>query len=295
MDADSPISGVIRNGDTINVSKSDVPTLVVAQSAKNPSTSNSEPATAPLSVVEPKGLETEEKKPIIEEEVELKPKRPTAEDLEGFESQADFGRIVRRVMPDDNSCLFHTIAYILEGEKVAKPETIARLREVVAKAVLADPIAFDAATLGKSTAEYARWIRQANSWGGAIELSIYAKIYATEIFALDVINGIGSCFGEDEGFGRRVYCIFDGIHYDAIALSPVPEEMDLDITECKPWDQPIEQMALDFLQQEKRAGKFTDTQNFQILCQQCQTILKGEKGAAMHAMQTGHSQFVEKR
>lgn len=222
--------------------------------------------------------------------------RAMAEALEGhFESQSDYGQIVRRVMPDDNSCLFHTIAYVLEGERVAKAETLARLRNVIAKAIRSDETTYDSATLGKSNAEYARWIVQPNSWGGAIELSILAKIYSAEIYALDVINGFGNCFGEDAGYQRRVYVIFDGIHYDAIALSPIVEEKELDLTEFKPWDQPIEKMALDFLLKEKSAGKFTDTQNFQILCQQCQTILIGEKGAAMHAMTTGHSQFVEKR
>lgn len=187
--------------------------------------------------------------------------------LEGFESQSTYGAMVRRVMPDDNSCLFHTIGYVLEGQKQISTDLVKRLRQQISQAVLAGT--FDEATLGKSKAEYARWILQPNSWGGALELSIFAQSYATEIYALDVINGIGSCFGEDAGFSKRVFVIFDGIHYDAIALTPVEEIQDLDVTEFKPWDSPVEQLALDFVKKENKAGHFTDTQNFQILCQQC--------------------------
>jgi ubiquitin thioesterase OTU1 len=295
LDLNSTISGVIKNGDTINVSKSDIPMVTVEPSGQNhvdPMPIVSAPVLDSTSVSSQEEVITDPKVPNVEDD---KPKRPTAEDLEGFETQSDYGQIVRRVMPDDNSCLFHTIAYVLENEKMAKPATLTRLRNVIAKAVRDDEETFDFATLGKSNADYARWILQPNSWGGAIELSILSRIYATEIFALDVINGIGNCFGENDAHGRRVYVIFDGIHYDAIVLSPIQDELDLDLTEFKPWDQPIEQMAREFLLKEKKAGKFTDTQKFQILCQQCQTVLIGEKGAAMHAMTTGHSQFVEKR
>lgn len=292
LDPSASISGVIRNGDTINISKSDSPTLVVPQTSSQSSTASSDSQSG---LNETSTMLKDERGTVEKNKVE-EVSRAMVEALEGnFESQSDYGQIVRRVMPDDNSCLFHTIAYVLEGEKVAKAETLTRLRNVIAKAIRSDEVTYDSATLGKSNADYARWIVQPNSWGGAIELSILAKVYATEIYALDVINGFGNCFGEDGGYQRRVYVIFDGIHYDAIALSPIVDEKDLDLTEFKPWDQPIEKMALDFLLKEKSAGKFTDTQKFQILCQQCQTILIGEKGAAMHAMTTGHSQFVEKR
>ena len=297
FDGPSSITGIIKNGDTINVTKSDAPLQMTLENAVTSSTT-SQLTASPLAA--PSNSETKPMEDIPQEILDViandKPKRPTAEDLDGFESQSDYGAIVRRVMPDDNSCLFHTIAYVLEGEKVASQATLTRLRRLVSKTIQEDNgFQYDAATLAKSPSEYARWILQPNSWGGAIELSIFAQAYSTEIFALDVINGIGNCFGENDGYGKRVYVIFDGIHYDAIAISPIEEEKELDLVEFKPWDQPVEKMALDYLRKEKRAGNYTDTQKFQILCQQCQTILVGEKGAAMHAMTTGHSQFVEKR
>jgi len=279
------------------VTKSDTPIPMTIENATTHAPSSSSATAAQDTTVSmgiPSSDTKEEMSTLVEEE--KKPKRPTEEDLLGFESQADYGKIVRRVMPDDNSCLFHTIAYVLEGEKVASQATLTRLRKVISKVITEDGgLNYDQATLGKSPSEYARWILQPNSWGGAIELSIFAQTYATEIFALDVINGIGNCFGENDGYGKRVYVIFDGIHYDAIAISPIEEERELDLTEVKPWDQAVEQMALDYLQKEKKAGNYTDTQSFQILCLQCQSVLVGEKGAAKHAMTTGHSQFVEKR
>jgi ubiquitin thioesterase OTU1 len=270
LDPNGLASSIIKNGDTIHISKTDTPQAwtsktEMASPIPNSSVSASPTSVAPVPITETQSQELRNENPAQEER-----RGPSAEELAGFESQAEFGQIVRRVMPDDNSCLFHTMAYVLENHKVAPQSVLQRLRQVVSSAILADPISFDSATLGKSNADYARWITQPNSWGGAIELSIFSKVYSTEIYALDVTNGLGSCFGEEDGFSKRVYVIFDGIHYDAIALSPVIDVMDLDLTEFKPWDQPIEQMALEFLKKEKKEGRFTDTQSFQILCLQCQ-------------------------
>ena len=52
------------------------------------------------------------------------------------------------------------------------------MREVervqVARRILADPVTFNDAILGKPMEEYAAWIQKDESWGGAIELTILA-------------------------------------------------------------------------------------------------------------------------
>lgn len=265
----------IKTGDMINVSQSDTaineaPKEAVSQVAPAAVSEPAKPAPTADKAQADKKEETNTSEEKIHEDE--KPKRPTAEDLAVFESQADYGGAVRRVMPDDNSCLFHTVAYLLEGEFPAKSETLAKLRRRISDAIKADDgIRFDESILGRSPTDYARWITQPNSWGGAVELSIFSELYSTEIYALDVTSAHGNCFGEMGGYDKRVYAIFDGIHYDAMIFSPIPDELDLDLRQVIPWDNAIEKMAIDFTNAEKKAGKFTNTQSFQILCQQCNT------------------------
>ena len=48
-------------------------------------------------------------------------------------------------------------------------------RRVIADAVAADPFTYNDGFLGKSNAEYRKWILDPKKWGGAIELSIFAR------------------------------------------------------------------------------------------------------------------------
>lgn len=56
-------------------------------------------------------------------------------------------------------------------------------------------------------------------WGGAIELSILARHFAISIAALDVRSRRCDLYGEDQGYAERVFVIYDGIHYDALAVA----------------------------------------------------------------------------
>jgi ubiquitin thioesterase OTU1 len=81
--------------------------------------------------------------------------------------------------------------------------------------------------------EYIRTILSPNSWGGAIELTILAAHYGTEIASIDVETGridrftgsSSSSFndGAPAESESRVLLIYSGIHYDAAVLAPTPE------------------------------------------------------------------------
>ena len=92
------------------------------------------------------------------------------------------------------------------------------MREIIANAVAADPIAFSDAVLDRPNAEYCEWIRKKNSWGGAIEISILAKFYGIEIAVVDSLNAIVNKFGEDMGYSQRAFLVFDGLHYDPLYM-----------------------------------------------------------------------------
>lgn len=125
--------------------------------------------------------------------------------------------------------------------------TAQKLRKVIADAVRGNEAEFCEAVLGKPPAAYCDWIQRPESWGGAIELAIFAKHYRTEIAAFDLTTARHQVFGVDGGYSQRVLLVpcravlvswprltlrsqmYDGIHYDPLALSfgrDLPEDLD---------------------------------------------------------------------
>jgi len=203
------------------------------------------------------------------------------------------GYMVRRKIADDNSCLFNAVGYVLEGKTRSKAP---QLRSLIASLVVADPDEYSDAVLGQPNPEYAQWIMEPKSWGGAIELSILAQHYQAEIAAFDVSTKKLYCYGEGQGYSQRVYLIYDGIHYDSIALNPLEDgSEDFDVTVFSPYDQYAQTKAAALVDHLNQTHQFTDTARFQLLCKQCNKVLTGEKEAALHATSTGHSDFVESK
>lgn len=131
------------------------------------------------------------------------------------------GILMKHVVPADNSCLFSSIYFVLNG-KVDDSGSIAPfLRQMIAETVSKDPEKFCEAILGKPNSEYCKWIQNDKSWGGAIEISILSDYYGIEIAVVDTINAIINRFGEDQDFPHRVFLLFDGIHYDPLYLEPL--------------------------------------------------------------------------
>ncbi|XP_050219997.1 OVARIAN TUMOR DOMAIN-containing deubiquitinating enzyme 2 [Mercurialis annua] len=206
------------------------------------------------------------------------------------------GIIFRRVIPSDNSCLFNAVGYVMDNNKNKAPE----LRQVIAATVASDPVKYNEAFLGKPNAEYCAWILDSEKWGGAIELSILADHYGREIAAYDIQTTRCDLYGQNRRFSERVMLIYDGLHYDALAMSPAeeaPEEFDQTIFAVRN-DRtigPAEGLALNLVKEQQRKRSYTDIANFTLRCGVCQIGVVGEKGAAEHAQATGHINFQEFR
>ncbi|RVW99528.1 Ubiquitin thioesterase OTU1 [Vitis vinifera] len=161
---------------------------------------------------------------------------------------------------------------------------------------------------------------------GAIELSILADYYGREIAAYDIQTGRCDVYGQEAGYDERVMLIYDGLHYDALAvaskftigkgcyggpdysgtqagfssMSPfdgAPEEFDQTVFTVQT-DRaigPIEELALNLVKEQQRKRRFTDTTNFTLRCGVCQIGVIGQKEAMEHARATGHVNFQEYR
>lgn len=204
------------------------------------------------------------------------------------------GIIVRRVIPSDNSCLFNAVGYVMENDKQKAPE----LRQVIAATVASDPTKYSEAFLGKPNEEYCDWILNPEKWGGAIELSILADYYGREIAAYDIQTTRCDLYGQGKNYDERVMLIYDGLHYDALTMSPVdgaPEDFDQKIFAVRNDGSigPVEGLALNFVKEQQRKRSYTDTSNFTLRCGVCQIGVIGQKEAVEHAQATGHVNFQE--
>lgn len=199
--------------------------------------------------------------------------------------------LARRVVPADNSCLFTSVFYVVEGG-VYDPACAPEMRGLIAQIVSSDPAAYSEAVLGKSNEEYCAWIRRDDTWGGAIELSILSKFYQCEICVVDTQTVRVDRFGEDAGYQKRVLLIYDGIHYDPLQReargSGAPAH-----TVFSTSDNVILAQALELADEARRKRQFTDVNRFALRCMVCQTGLVGQKEAREHAKMTGHTNFGE--
>lgn len=126
------------------------------------------------------------------------------------------GYFVRRKMPADNSCLFHSIGYVLKNRSRTEGPA---LRALCAQIVLENPRTYDPAFLGMPTQQYYAWISNPQTWGGGIELRILSDYFQTEIVSFDTCTTREDRFGEDCGYTTRALVIYTGEHYDALALA----------------------------------------------------------------------------
>jgi ubiquitin thioesterase OTU1 len=204
-------------------------------------------------------------------------------------SKSSDGVLVVREMKDDNSCLFRSIAYLVEGDA----EKFRDLRRKIAEFILQNQIEYSQVVLGKPVLEYVDWIQNSNSWGGAIELAIFSQIYKLEIDSIDINSGRVDRFGQDK-YETRILLLYSGIHYDVIVLTPQKGiSKEFDVKSFPVSNDQVLEGALDLAKVLKKEHKYTDLANFALKCGICFMGLKGQKEAQKHAMETGHAEFTE--
>ncbi|XP_026812344.1 ubiquitin thioesterase OTU1 [Rhopalosiphum maidis] len=198
--------------------------------------------------------------------------------------------ILRKVVPADNSCLFTSLGFVLGGKLDLSSGNY--MREIIANAVKDNQIEFSEAVLGKPNEDYCEWIRNPNSWGGAIEVSILSNFYGLEIAVIDTQSGSISKFGEDKDYPHRVFLIYDGIHYDPLYLeSPAnPEEIQ---TLFPTNDDRMLDAAQMLANEAKSSRQYTDVNRFTLKCLECGCIMIGQTQAQEHAKLTAHNNFNE--
>ncbi|KAL9657497.1 hypothetical protein ABK040_016763 [Willaertia magna] len=163
----------------------------------------------------------------------------------------NIGYFVRRKVPSDNSCLFHSLSYVLENKNLNKSS---QLREFCANYVAENPKKFTTSFLGMKNIEYANWILHKDTWGGAIEVSILSEYYKTKIIAFDTTTCREDVYGSDHSeYVSMALIIYTGDHYDALCLNPISDgPSDKDITLFNVKDTNILGKARAYVQEEHK-------------------------------------------
>jgi len=187
--------------------------------------------------------------------------------------ETDGGFLIHRIVPDDNSCLFSSIAVVLEQD-IRKAQQI---RRIVADEIRSDMITWTEAILGLPRNDYISAILKPTSWGGAIELAILANHYHTEIASIDVETGRVDRFTPEaaNNSGNRCILIYSGIHYDAVTLAPIKEappefhQTIMAITSSDPNTDPILVAAKQLADKLRQKKAYTNTTTFTLKCEDC--------------------------
>lgn len=203
-------------------------------------------------------------------------------------------KVVLRIMPDDNSCLFRAFGSAFFGIM----DNMTELRSIIASYIQEHQEEYSEVVLEKPPNDYCRWIQTEDAWGGAIELTVLSRQFDIEICSVDVQTLRVDRF--NEGMPKRCILVYSGIHYDTIALSQSdpysvggyaqPEE---DLRIFDPSDEAILAAAVELCAELQKRHYFTDTAGFQVRCNICRKTFIGEQGATEHASMTGHYDFGE--
>ncbi|KAG0699640.1 hypothetical protein DFH29DRAFT_935692 [Suillus ampliporus] len=240
-------------------------------------------------------------KPVTSQPPQASLSQPNSSRLAPSGSGPDYvdtpnGVLVHRIVPDDNSCLFSSIALVFEQDA----RKAHQIRQVVADGIRADMETYNEAILGLSRDTYIATILKSSTWGGAIELGILAKHYGTEIASIDVETGRIDRFEApvETSTGNRCILVYSGIHYDAASLAPMadaPPEWHQTVFPIISADEedPILSAAKKLATILRGKKAYTNTSTFDLKCEDCGKGLKGEKDARMHAQETGHVRFGE--
>ncbi|KAL8675395.1 MAG: hypothetical protein Q9168_000226 [Polycauliona sp. 1 TL-2023] len=203
-------------------------------------------------------------------------------------------KVILRIMPDDNSCLFRAFGSAFFGIM----DNMRELRSIIASYIQDHQEEYSEVVLEKPTDDYCRWIQTEDAWGGAIELNVLSRQFEIEICSVDVQTLRVDRF--NEGMPQRCILVYSGIHYDTIALSPSdpylvggyaqPEE---DVKLFDVSDEAVLAAAVELCAELQKRHYYTDTAGFQVRCNICRKTFVGEQGATEHASLTGHYDFGE--
>jgi ubiquitin thioesterase OTU1 len=193
----------------------------------------------------------------------------------------------QRKIPDDNSCLFHAVSFLLQ-----RRETPGELRRLIATNVQDHPAQWSSAILGKSREDYVNFILDSKKWGGQVELNILSSVMKTELACVDIQTGRCDAYGQGSGYQKRVYMLFSGIHFDAVEFVDNSGQA---VTMVDPGNAKAMTEAKRLASTLRSQGLFVDQNTMKLVCNTCGFEMNGDFEARSHAGSSGHTNFSMKK
>jgi len=168
---------------------------------------------------------------------------------------------VQRYVNADNSCLFSSISYLMDKQNFNENSSLIYRLTIVDFIKENKKITDD--FLGMPRDEYINKMEDTNCWGGAIELKLFSDILEIQIASIDIQSGRVDIFGETKDYSRRIYILYNGIHYDPLVMNfeGNEEKFDSDITIFEPEDYDKLIKFQNLAEELKVKGKFVDLNN----------------------------------
>lgn len=203
---------------------------------------------------------------------------------------AEISTVEVHQVPADNSCLFHSVAYLIQSSSETLPVPPQNLRILVATVILQEQSRWNEVTMAenRSVEAYGAWITNSSSWGGFVDLIVLSECYQIQISVISTESLYWTHYPEDESmYNRRIYLLYDGVHYDAVVgQSSVGEVRIFSST-----DSAVMQKVASMASEVQQSGAQWHVALFS--CMECREILYGDSELSRHCFETGHQRFAE--
>lgn len=194
--------------------------------------------------------------------------------------------MIRVRIPNDNSCLFTAIDYLINGNY--RINAASDLREKCVQTILSNSEKYNALYLNQEPSEYCSWILLDSSWGGEIEINILSELFNVSIIVIPLESLRPLRYSPEFNSIGVIFLIYTGQHYDAIiseslqTLFQYQNENDLLI---------LENLALECcrIEKEKWEVELRTRTRKKIRCSGCGIIVENGVEFQRHCEEVDHS------
>jgi len=196
---------------------------------------------------------------------------------------------IRREVDADNSCLFSSIAYLIDRENFDM-ESGLKFRQIIVDYLLSDK--FDKTLLDLPKEEYIEFIIDPRNWGGALEVRMFSDIFQKKICCIDVKTNRTDTYGSDADYLHTIYLLYNGVHYDPLVLNfEIDSPSETDITIFDSYDITILELMKSLVHTYMKKGDYVDFSS--LMCETCNMKFVNQEEAVLHGTTNEHWNFKQ--
>lgn len=209
--------------------------------------------------------------------------------MSNYQSNVDYLQPIRREVDADNSCLFSSIAYLIDRDNFNEQASL-RFRQIIIDYLNEDK--FDSTLLDQPKEQYIEFIVNPKNWGGALEVKMFSEIFQKQIVCIDVKTNRADIYGEDKHFSQRIYLLYNGIHYDPLVMNyDLGADPLTDITIFDSYDTETFELMKCLLLEYKTRGEYVEF--YSLECTDCSIKFINENEAVEHSINQNHWNFKQ--